>query len=324
MKIFMIGGTGLLGLESAKLLINEGHEVTTLSLGLDCNEKINKEGLHCIKGDYNEMSDKELLSIMNGFDSFVFAGGVDERVNVHKNPYEFFVKHNNEPTKRLLNLAKQVGIKNVVVLGSYFTHFNEVMKEIDLYGNHPYIRSRVEQKQMALDMNTNDFNVSVLEIPYVFGTQKNRKPVWVFLIKNILSMEGATYYPSGGTAMITAKQVGQAIVGAIGKKEAYPIASTNMTWVELLTIIHEALGTPDKPIVTLPQEVYVNKMVAIGKQHEEAGLELGINTSKLGDIMLNEFFIDENIAKSLGVTNDSIEKAIKESVELSLKYIDKE
>lgn len=32
MKVFMIGGTGLLGSEAAKVLIARGHEVTSLAL----------------------------------------------------------------------------------------------------------------------------------------------------------------------------------------------------------------------------------------------------------------------------------------------------
>ena len=32
MKVFMIGGTGLLGSEAAKVLISRGHEVTALAL----------------------------------------------------------------------------------------------------------------------------------------------------------------------------------------------------------------------------------------------------------------------------------------------------
>ena len=32
MKIFMVGGTGLLGSEAAKCLVEKGHEVKTLSL----------------------------------------------------------------------------------------------------------------------------------------------------------------------------------------------------------------------------------------------------------------------------------------------------
>jgi nucleoside-diphosphate-sugar epimerase len=32
MKVFMIGGTGLLGSEAAKVLIERGHEVTSVAL----------------------------------------------------------------------------------------------------------------------------------------------------------------------------------------------------------------------------------------------------------------------------------------------------
>ena len=44
MKVFMIGGTGLLGSEAAKVLISRGHEVTAMALpplpegGLWCDE----------------------------------------------------------------------------------------------------------------------------------------------------------------------------------------------------------------------------------------------------------------------------------------------
>ena len=36
------------------------------------------------------------------------------------------------------------------------------------------------------------FDVAVLELPYIFGTQPGRKPVWVFLVENIRSMKGVT------------------------------------------------------------------------------------------------------------------------------------
>lgn len=37
-----------------------------------------------------------------------------------------------------------------------------------------------------------NFNVAVLELPYIFGTQPGRKPVWVFLVESIRKMPGVT------------------------------------------------------------------------------------------------------------------------------------
>ena len=80
MKVFMIGGTGLLGSAAAQLFIDKGHEVKTVSLPpLPEGAPIPKE-MEIVFGNYLEMSDDEIKNIMDGCDCFVFAAGVDERV----------------------------------------------------------------------------------------------------------------------------------------------------------------------------------------------------------------------------------------------------
>ncbi len=99
-----------------------------------------------------------------------------------------------------------------------------------------------------------DFQVGVLELPYIFGTQPGRKPVWVILIEQLQRFEKLpfTMYPAGGTAMLTVRQVGQAMVGAAeqafeaaennqGKFCAYGISCYNMTWREFLKIVYRAM-----------------------------------------------------------------------------------
>jgi dihydroflavonol-4-reductase len=74
-------------------------------------------------------------------------------------------------------------------------------------------------------------DVSVLELPYIFGAQPGRKPVWVFLVEQIQKMKGATFYPAGGTTMVTVKQVGQCIAGALERGRGgknYPIGYYNL------------------------------------------------------------------------------------------------
>lgn len=50
---------------------------------------------------------------------------------------------------------------------------------------HPYIRSRVEQEEVAFKYADDDMGVAVLELPYIFGTQPGRRPVWVILIEQL-------------------------------------------------------------------------------------------------------------------------------------------
>ena len=112
-----------------------------------------------------------------------------------------------------------------------------------------------DQEETAMSFAGNGFDVAVLELPYIFGTQPGRKPVWVFLVENIRSMKKTTMWPKGGSTMVTVKQVGQAIAGALERNKGgkcYPIGYYNMEWKQMLKICHKYLGCPNKPIKTIP------------------------------------------------------------------------
>ncbi len=80
MKVFMIGGTGLLGSEAARELIARGHEVSSLALPPLPAGAVLPPEMKLEFGNYLEMSDEELKGHLNGCEGFVFAAGVDERV----------------------------------------------------------------------------------------------------------------------------------------------------------------------------------------------------------------------------------------------------
>ena len=79
MKIFMIGGTGLLGCEAATTLIKRGHQVKSVALPpLPEGAPIPKE-MELVFGDINKKTDEEIEQMLEGCDCFIFAAGVDER-----------------------------------------------------------------------------------------------------------------------------------------------------------------------------------------------------------------------------------------------------
>ena len=250
MKVFMIGGTGLLGCEAARIFIERGHEVKSVALPpLPEGAPIPKE-MDIEFCNIYEKSDDEIKAMMQGYDCFVFAAGVDERVEFPAPVYDAYYKYNIAPLKRILPLCKEVGMKNAVVLGSYFSYLAKERPDMKLTEKHPYIRSRIDQENVAFSFADDSFDVSVLELPYIFGTQPGRKPVWVILIEQIKMMDKLpfTMYPAGGTAMLTVRQVGQVIVGAAEKSKgakAWPISMYNMTWKEFLKIVYAARGMGD-------------------------------------------------------------------------------
>ncbi len=327
MKVFMIGGTGLLGSEAARELINRGHEVNCLALPpLPEGSVLHKE-MKVEFGNFMEMSDEEVKIRMRGFDAFVFAAGIDERVTGPAPIYELFKKFNIDALKRLLQIAKEVGVKHSVVCGSYFTYFERVRPKDKLYEWHPYIRSRVDQLNMSLSFASDNFDVAVLELPYIFGTQPGRKPVWVFLVEQIRKMKDKTMYPKGGTTMVTVKQVAQAIAGALEKNKGanyYPIGYYNMTWVEMLNIFHKYMGYENRKIITIPTFLFKMAGRKTLKEHKKLNLEPGLHPVKFASLQCSNQFIDKSLACDfLGVEPDDIEVAIAESVKLSLEILDK-
>ena len=93
MKVFMIGGTGLLGSEAAKVLIERGHEVISIALPPLPAGAVLPAEMKIEYGNYLEMSDDEIRGYMKGCDGFVFAAGVDERVEGPAPIYEMYRKY---------------------------------------------------------------------------------------------------------------------------------------------------------------------------------------------------------------------------------------
>jgi len=322
MNVFMIGGTGLLGCAAAELFLARGHGVKSIALPpLPPGAPI-PQAMELSFGNFLEMDDAALLAQMRGCDCFVFAAGVDERVEFPPPVYDAYERYNIAPLRRLIPLAKQAGITKTVVLGSYFSYFAKEFPEMDLCAQHPYIRSRVAQEELALSLADESMDVAVLELPYIFGTQPGRKPVWTILIDQLSAMPfGVTMYPKGGTAMLTVRQVAETIVGAAEKNKganAYPISYYNLTWDDFLTIVHMAMDQQNRKIIHIAKWMFRMYGKGMLKKSLEGGVEMGINPIGLADIMCMNTFIDNKWAKELGATDDDIKSAIFDSVKLSV------
>ncbi len=327
MKVLIIGGTGLLGSEAAKELIKRGHEVTGMALppvpeGADIPAQ-----MELILKDCMALSDGELAAIMKKCDGLVFAAGVDERIEGPAPIYDMFHRYNIAPLQKLLPLAKECGIRQTAICGSYFTYFDRTFPEWELCRHHPYIRSRADQEKIALGHADENFAVSVLELPYIFGAQRGRKPVWTFLVDMIRKMPAATMYPKGGTAMITAGQVGQCIATALETGSGgrlLPVCTHNMTWREMLGIFHEYMGMPDRKIITVPAFLFKIYAKKIAERQKASGHEGGLDMVRFVKVMTYNAFMSDYTAKTLlGAAPDDIGKAIGESVRLCLDVLDK-
>ena len=326
MKVFLIGGTGLLGSVAAAELIRRGHEVRAIALPpVPEGAALPKEMKLDFK-NYLTLSDDEIRGYFKGCDGFVFAAGVDERVEGPSPIYDFYAKYNLIPLERFLRLARECGVKHTAICGSYFSYFHKIWPEKEFYRWHPYIRCRIDQENMAMSYANDNFSVAVLELPYIFGVQKGREPVWTLIIKAVRGMPLVTMYPKGGSTMVTIKQVGQAIAGALERTKGgkcWPIGYYNMKWTEFLKLVHKAMGVPKRKIITIPTWMLDLGIKSMEKKLRTPGAEGGLYMPKFSDIQAAETFIDKSLGSvPLGVEEDDIETAIMDSIRLSQDVMD--
>ncbi len=323
MKIIIAGGTGLLGSEAARIMIDAGHEVHAITLPFK-NLNIPKEMiLHEL--DFIHASDEKLDHLMHNMDAFVFAVGVDERIEFKKPVFEAYEKYNIVPLYRLLSSAKRCNVKKAIVLGSYFSYFAKNLKEFRLEEYHPYIKSRIKQENTAFSLADDSFSVVVLELPYIFGIQEGRKPVWSIFIERFHRPK-IIFFPKGGTSMVTLYQVGIAIYHAIlygENKTAYPLGYVQMPWRVLIKKVLSSMKQK-KLIITVPNWMAQLGFNALQKSYEKKGIEPGLNPKKFIKLMSYKTYIDPALSKDLRIPDDDINKAIDESITYAYRiYLEK-
>lgn len=325
MNILIIGGTGLLGLAAAKELIKRGHKIKALTLPEYPKNLEIPEGMELLVADYETLPDNEIRRLLRNQDRLIFAAGVDERVLHQGDPYEFYKNKNIKPLIRLLTFAKEMKVKGAVVCGSYFSYLDRLFENLYLYENNPYIKSRIDQSNEALSFADNEFSVTVLELPYIFGIQPGRKPVWVFLVERLLKMRYISFYPRGGTAMLTVNQTAQVIASAVETSKGaknIPVGYYNLTWKKMIKAMHKGMGVPNKKIISIPKWMFKLALLLEKRKFKKMGIEPGLSFKSLAEIMTRKAYIDNNYIKTiLKVKDDDIEQAIIDSTELSLQII---
>ena len=118
-KIFVLGGAGFLGYHTIKEAVDRGYAVRTVDV-VDLPEELkfnDDANVDFIVQNFFALSDAEIVEMIRGCDSFVYAGGVDERIVPEKPARKFFYDKNVLPTERIARLAKEAGVKNFVLFG---------------------------------------------------------------------------------------------------------------------------------------------------------------------------------------------------------------
>lgn len=224
------------------------------------------------------------------------------------------------PTQRLARLAKEAGVKNFVVFGSYTAEFGENNAELREYNYHkePYVETRLLQEKLAMYGGEGSMNVSVLRLPYIFGTMEGKIPLWSMFVD---MLRGQDFMPvtSGGAATVTAKQVGQAAISALENgqhRRTYPLATGYISYEDFYKKIVEELGQEEK---TKLQVMSFEELEEAYKEDQELtdkkGVEHGIRQVNMLRANSMEFRLPTDVAfDELRVREEDTEAVLKETL----------
>ncbi|NHI94303.1 MAG: epimerase [Candidatus Lokiarchaeota archaeon] len=324
MKVFIVGGTGFLGYYATLEFLKRGHQVDTISIpDIELGDWFPKDKVGVKYGNVFEMNHEELVELFKGYDAMVYAVGPDDRFTPDAPAYEFFHERLVVACGKVVEAARDAGVKRCAILNSYFAYFDRERPELHLAERHPYIKCRVEQAKLCIDIGGDKMDVMILELPYIFGTMPERVPLWkdVF-VDRILGMKPWIFFFKGGSNMISVEHIAESIVGAIeqGKGgKCYPIGDENLNWKEWINIIQEAAGIKRR-IVTLP--TWIGTIVGwyLRRKDKKKGKEAGLNHKLLfKDIQCRELFFDPTPSQEeLGFSGGGLKESIIETIKRCL------
>nr|VDG63824.1 hopanoid-associated sugar epimerase [Streptococcus thermophilus] len=324
-KAVVLGGTGLLGLATIKELVPLGYDVLSIALPPMPVDDLFDEydgKVESVLTDVSDLGDEEVLELIGGADALFYAIGADERATPEAPASRFFYEANVLPTQRLARLAREAGVKSFVVYGSYFAEFAERMPESGLK-EQGYPLTRLLQEQVAFAEGDGAMTVTSLRLPYIFGTMPGRMPLWKMFSDQMKQSPVFPVHPTGVTAAVTTKQVGQAAVGAAERgthRGTYALGGYNLTFTEFYNRVAEKMGI-DTEITEMPYEAVREQMQAIDKQAADAGHEHGIHMELAGELRAMDLGIDPApVMEELGYEDDDVLAAIDETLEYILEH----
>jgi nucleoside-diphosphate-sugar epimerase len=252
MKILVIGGTGLIGGHAALYLRDHGHDVTIGGRKPAAAGSALAE-LKQLQGDY--VAGTFSRADLAGYDALVFAAGSDIRHAPQGGDLDaHWQRANVEAIPRFFELARSAGIRQAVLVGSFYP---QVAPE--LIDSIPYVRSRHLSDQAVRALCAQDFKVCSVNAPFVVGAVPGLKVEMFEAYTRYAEGKFAPlpfFGPAGGSNFISTRSLSQAILGALLHGEpgkAYLVGDENLSYAQYFQAFLRAAGNASE-VPSLDQE----------------------------------------------------------------------
>jgi nucleoside-diphosphate-sugar epimerase len=273
---------------------------------------------HCqlLLEDFDLIPDSRIIEHFRGCDAVIFGGGADGRNSFPIPAIDGFRRANVEPTRRLVRLAKEAGVDRFIILASYYTAIARTFPDLGILDPNPYILSRKEQADAAFAEAGSHLSVGILELPYIFGAAPGMGTLWGFYL-DLIEEHDLVPTPPGGTACVTAAQVGQAIAGASERLHGhrhFAIVDSNHPYHRIYSMFAEAMGL-DRGFVTKDADEALATAARQREAVQKSGTEGAYDPVSMAQMQQHFLHLDPLPAmEALGFGPDDLQRAINDTV----------
>lgn len=252
MKIFLTGGTGLLGSNIVKELLEDNHKVKLLSRSYEKAQKLLSDGVEIVEGDLKDIT--SFASELEKCDTLIHAGAYFTEFFKKGNMDNLLYKINVQGTELLFKEAYERGIRNIIYVSStgvLDTSNGQVLDENAPYDDstdNPYFKSKIDAEKFVLEFKKKHPDIRVMTIlpaimmgPGDYSITRMGEFVLSFLKENMPAVLPVK------AVVVDARDVAKAIVAAINKGkngERYIVGGNVYEVKEIVGILSEVSGRP--------------------------------------------------------------------------------
>lgn len=308
MRVLLTGGTGFIGLHTARALVEAGHAVRALrrpeSRPVEVAAPLGGGNLEWVEGDL--LDPLTLAEVVSGCEAVIHvAGDVLRLGSPAARAHQRLV--NVDGTRNLLEAALAAGrvrrwvhTSSVVALGQPPPGaIADENTEYPPLSPSDYATSKREGEEMARQAGARGLEVLVLYPSLVMGPDDPRRRFATLM--GAIRLGLVRVVPPGGLTLADVRSVAEAHVAALTRGrpgQGYILGGAHVTWRALFDELAAALGAP-RPLLTLPPEIMQWASVPLGVL-ESLGVPTAAVSSRLARFGAERFYSSAKAALELG------------------------
>lgn len=268
MKVLVVGGTGLIGSHTARLLAEQGDNVVVAGRSAPEAPTL-VDDLEFLPGDY--AAGDFTAERLRGFDAVVMAAGNDVRhVSEDTDVTAFWDRMQSGGVPALAEAARAAGVGRFVQVGSCYHMVRPDWAEIN-----SYVRARREADDRARALASEDFAVVTINPPPIVGmipgvaTRRYHQLFSWARGEEPGVRRGPLVAPPGGTNFMTVRSLAESVDGALRRGvsgTAYLVGDENFSYADYFqAVVDAAGGTGTVEVVDAEHWFLPDRMIVPGR-----------------------------------------------------------